>query len=93
MTYEEYLQTKTWQRKRREALDFWGYRCMLCFSDEKLHAHHRCYYRLGSELPTDVVILCDSCHKRHHEIIEQDDKLRAFWDQVYSELAAEGSMT
>jgi len=90
MTYEEYLQTDHWQRKRAEALRFWNYRCMLCYSNTNLIAHHRTYHRLGYELPTDIVILCEPCHERHHKVIEHDYKLQLFWDQVYTELAQEG---
>jgi len=90
MNYEEYLQTEHWQHQRKKALKFWDHRCMLCFSNQSLIVHHRCYYRLWAELPTDVVVLCDQCHKRHHAVIEQDYKLQLFWDQVYTELKAEG---
>ena len=90
MKYDEYLQSERWQKKRQEAPKFWGYKCALCYSSEKLHVHHRTYYRLGNELPTDVIVLCSSCHDRHHEVLKVDEKLRGFWMKVYSELEAEG---
>lgn len=35
--------------------------CQICFSKYKLHRHHEDYSR-----PLDVIILCNSCHKKVH---------------------------
>jgi hypothetical protein len=29
----------------------------------KLEVHHRTYTRLGFEIPEDITVLCDDCHK------------------------------
>jgi hypothetical protein len=34
--------------------------------------HHRSYARLGFEQPEDVVVLCRSCHTRHHRVLALD---------------------
>ena len=90
MNYDDYLQTEGWKEKRREALKYWDYKCALCFSNETLNVHHRTYCRLGSELPNDVIVLCEICHIKHHDALKLDIKLRGFWEQVFSELEAEG---
>lgn len=39
------------------------YKCADCGTKDKLHFHHLCYPPIK---PTDIVILCGSCHKLHH---------------------------
>lgn len=31
-----------------------------------LHVHHRTYARFGNERPSDLEVLCDSCHNAEH---------------------------
>lgn len=65
-SYKDYLKSEYWQKTRLEALKRAGYRCQLCASDKGLQVHHNNYSRLGCELPSDLVVLCDGCHKKHH---------------------------
>jgi len=68
--YHEYIQSEAWKQKANDAKDAAGYRCQLCNTSgyvSELHAHHRTYERLGAELPTDLIALCDECHKLFHE--------------------------
>lgn len=67
-TYADYLKTEHWQTTRQKALKRAGYKCQLCSSTENLQTHHNTYERLGGEKPTDLVVLCDDCHKTHHGI-------------------------
>jgi hypothetical protein len=63
LPYAEYLKTGHWQRRRWEALGRSGYRCQVCNSyDRPLEVHHRTYERLGCEHPSDLFVLCDTCH-------------------------------
>jgi len=65
--YDAYLKTEHWARMREKALDYAGHRCQLCYSaSEPLHVHHRTYDRLGRELLSDLVVLCEDCHERFH---------------------------
>ncbi len=66
MNYQEYLQSEAWNHKRKVALMFWDNRCTLCFSPNRLQVHHRTYERLGQERITDLIVLCEKCHKIHH---------------------------
>lgn len=63
--YERYLKSKAWKQKREAALKRAGYRCQSCggaFLPSKLDAHHLTYERLGHELPSDLRVLCATCH-------------------------------
>ena len=55
---------------RRLVLEVAGYRCQVCNGDEKLNVHHRTYERYpGRERLADLTVLCERCHKKHHEDI------------------------
>lgn len=62
MPYPAYLQSKHWQRQRREARSRANDHCQVCNSGVQLEVHHRTYDRLGCELPTDLFVLCYDCH-------------------------------
>lgn len=64
--YSEYLTTGHWVGIRSLALRRAGHKCQLCSSREKLQVHHNNYSRLWCERPEDVIVLCDSCHEKHH---------------------------
>ena len=64
--YEEHMNSKEWQKKRETVLMFWNYSCSICHSSINLHVHHRTYDRLGSELITDLLVLCEECHDLYH---------------------------
>lgn len=66
MPYKDYLQTSHWKERRLVALNAAGYRCQLCNRDGRLEVHHRTYERRGAELPSDLVALCDVCHRHFH---------------------------
>jgi len=67
LPYEQYLQTEHWRENvRPAAIERADHRCQLCNGDRGLHVHHNTYDRLGAELPSDVVVLCNQCHWHHH---------------------------
>ena len=66
MPYNDYLQSPEWRERRKQALDWARNACQLCNADKALHVHHRTYDRLGAELPADLTVLCEKCHKRFH---------------------------
>jgi len=45
--------------------------CEFCHSDSKFNFHHKTYERLGNERDTDLVILCDNCHERVHDLAKK----------------------
>jgi 5-methylcytosine-specific restriction endonuclease McrA len=70
VNYKEYIRSKSWQKIAMEAKRRVKYRCQLCNrhqSELPLHAHHRTYENLGRELPEDITVLCEECHKTHHD--------------------------
>lgn len=73
MPYKDYLNTDEWKNKRLCALKAAGFSCQLCNdSDKTLHVHHRTYERRGNEKLGDLIVLCEDCHKKFHDIIEED---------------------
>lgn len=67
LPYPTYLLTEHWERVRRHALARGEYRCEECDAGSSLDVHHRTYERLGEELPSDLEVLCRSCHRWRHE--------------------------
>ena len=75
MTYREQLKSPLWQRKRLEIIKRDEYKCTSCnSSDKKLHVHHNIYFngKMAWEYENrHLYTLCDVCHKRQHEIIDE----------------------
>jgi hypothetical protein len=67
--YQNYMNSQEWRAKREKVLIFWGNRCALCNSQDRIQVHHRTYERLGQELLTDLIPLCYKCHDRHTEFM------------------------
>jgi 5-methylcytosine-specific restriction endonuclease McrA len=63
---EVYLRSDHWKRVRREALERAGNKCQRCSASGPLDVHHRTYKRLGGELPSDLQVLCRTCHDAVH---------------------------
>ena len=69
--YLDSLNSPEWRDKARAAKARAGWQCMLCPSTKELEAHHRTYVRLKNELLSDLVVLCDSCHRKHHGTFDE----------------------
>lgn len=67
MPYADYLKTDHWRRTRQDALARCGHKCMVCGSKIGLEVHHNTYERRGQELPSDVIVLCRTCHQTFHD--------------------------
>lgn len=66
MDYSDYLLTPHWQAKRAEALEFYGYSCVIC-GGQPDEVHHRHYNTLWHEdCAKDLIVLCNSCHAKVH---------------------------
>lgn len=65
--YAAYLKSKHWQRVRKHAHEFYGRKCCRCGSKNILEVNHRHYNSLGHEKMKDVKLLCNRCHRNHHE--------------------------
>jgi hypothetical protein len=67
LPYKEYLKSEHWLRRRKIAYAKAKGACQVCNAkDKKLNVHHRTYERLGNEAPSDVIVLCEDCHKIFH---------------------------
>lgn len=66
-TYQDYLRSEDWSKKRKEALKYYGYKCRLCGNGKNLQVHHIHYDSVGSEGVLDLTPLCDGCHFRYHD--------------------------
>jgi len=75
--YQTYINSRQWKNKRAMALERAGYKCQRCgFSkwSKKLEVHHLTYDRFGNEIPEDLMVLCEDCHKAEDKI--REDKSR-----------------
>jgi len=77
MPYSEFLKTSFWQEIRKNALTEAGHRCRLCNTLDNLRVHHRTYENRGWEdvHPDDLTVLCDPCHKKHHDLVAIPEKI------------------
>lgn len=65
--YQTYLKSRKWDTIRRKVLKRDEYRCQLNYSHTgPLHVHHKTYERIGKERLSDLITLCESCHKMVH---------------------------
>lgn len=63
--YLKYLRSDHWRTFRLGVLEFWDWKCCLCKS-KAVDVHHNTYARIGHELLSDCVALCQKCHRRVH---------------------------
>jgi hypothetical protein len=63
---EVYLRSDHWRETRAAALERAEHKCQVCAATKRLDVHHNTYERLGQERPADLVVLCRTCHDRHH---------------------------
>ena len=68
--YRALLRDPRWQRKRLEVMRRADFRCEDCGSERRtLNVHHERYDGLPWEArDEDLACLCESCHRRRHEL-------------------------
>jgi len=71
MPYKEYLKTAHWIRVSILAKEAANNKCQLCNSTGILHTHHRTYQNLGHEKLGDVIVLCQACHEKFHNMVAE----------------------
>jgi hypothetical protein len=69
LEYKKYLKTEHWLELKKR---MWSSNvpkvCFACgIGNCKLAIHHRTYTRIGREKISDLVFICDGCHKKIHE--------------------------
>ena len=67
--YNEYLNSNHWKNIRKIKIEESGCKCQLCGSYKNLNVHHNNYDNLFMEDMNDLIVLCESCHKKFHDIV------------------------
>lgn len=68
--YNLYLKTSHWKRVSHKAIKRADYKCMLCNSRKyPLVVHHNNYDNLFWEKKSDLICVCNRCHKTIHYYI------------------------
>tara|TARA_Y100000310_G_C20367830_1_gene662080 strand:- start:128 stop:604 length:477 start_codon:yes stop_codon:yes gene_type:complete len=77
-SYKTYLKTDHWKQTRIDAIERAGGTCSVdgCNETTYLQAHHLTYQRIGAELPSDLLILCQNHHYEEHRKMAAKDKKR-----------------
>jgi len=65
--YHKYLKSDTWKQKAMRCKRLHKYRCKYCKSKIKLQCHHLTYTRIFHEKQSDLVCVCEKCHKKLHK--------------------------
>lgn len=86
--YRAYLESSEWRKRRNAALKNAGFRCDRCRGKRDLQVHHRTYERLGAELPADLEVLCENCHREHH-LASPPESIRLFLSLAKEALTAD----
>ncbi len=74
--YAEYLASEHWQDVRRLYRE--SDRPQRCRCGARgAHLHHLTYERLGAELLTDLLLLCQPCHERIHRAEPRKEQRRS----------------
>jgi hypothetical protein len=68
--YGEYIESDLWKRRRAAFYATHARACFVCSSRRFVVLHHVTYHRVGEELDTDLVPLCENCHKVAHRCPE-----------------------
>lgn len=66
-TYNAYLASPEWRRRRAAVLKRDAGMCQGCLAAPATEVHHLTYERVGRELLFDLVSLCEACHEIAHE--------------------------
>lgn len=66
--YDKYLEHDYWHNIRIRKLKEADFKCQLCGNKDKLNVHHNNYNNLFMEKANDLIVLCESCHKKFHDI-------------------------
>lgn len=67
--YYEYIKTKHWRDLRVAIFRRDKHKCQKCgrlLSLEEANVHHKTYVHIGNEKLSDLVLLCQECHKKEH---------------------------
>lgn len=72
-SYAWYLGTAFWRERREQILSRAQGICEWCHKRRATQVHHLTYLRVFNELPTDLVALCQRCHRKVHALQPAND--------------------
>ncbi len=74
-SYWEMLKHPLWQQKRLKIMEYAGFQCENCGTNEvTLNVHHKYYTKNAKpwEYPDEALsCLCEPCHEKHHKFAER----------------------
>jgi len=68
--YGKYLLSDRWSKIRAEAIKHHGAYCHFCGNDSNIAVHHKTYRNVAFERYSEVMVLCSSCHKLLHSMVD-----------------------
>lgn len=69
--YRDYLSSEHWMYIKDKYFAKHKRVCFVCKSDEKICLHHITYDRLGDEIDSDLIPLCEKCHNEVHKRVRK----------------------
>lgn len=77
VSYDKYLRSKDWKRRKAQHFKFSGKFCVICKTTSKIHAHHSAYKNVRTDKEIfDLVSLCECCHSRLHKTHDKKEDLQ-----------------
>jgi 5-methylcytosine-specific restriction endonuclease McrA len=70
----KYYLSSIWKKLRDLKILWANNKCEKCGSPKKLQVHHKHYKTFKNEMPWDLVVLCEDCHKDIHYIGKPDSE-------------------
>lgn len=80
--YSTYLKTDKWRDKSHARMEYDNFCCYACkksyeYGVTTLNVHHLTYRNVGNEPLSDLVTLCENCHKNFHLIKKLEEECEA----------------
>ena len=75
-TYEKYMASLAWRRKRDQVIERHKGKCAWCGAEGK-QVHHKTYSNIGREPLSDLEMLCGKCHAKEHYLPVLSDQQSA----------------
>ena len=85
-TYEKYKKSPAWHRKRDSVRERDKSLCVC--GAQATEMHHKTYGNIGKEPLSDLVMLCNGCHNKLHQLrVLSDEPGEEYWDsfKIYME--------
>ena len=71
-SYNEYMASSLWRRRRKQILKRANYMCESCKIRKATQVHHKTYKHLFNEYPNELIALCGTCHLQKHDLLTEE---------------------